>query len=125
MVASPTDAEEVIASSSDKNVEDTEKLRCVCSKPSESQMIACDNLECKVEWFHFKCVNIRKAPRGEWICIQCRSSVSTKRKLTFGKESDSKKQKTVKKEKCPKCDHLLATSYLKLHIKKYCAGFKV
>ena len=70
MVASPTDAEEVIASSSDKNVEDTEKLRCVCSKPSESQMIACDNLECKVEWFHFKCVNIRKAPRGEWICIQ-------------------------------------------------------
>ena len=125
MVASPTDAEEVIASSSDKNVEDTEKLRCVCSKPSESQMIACVNLECKVEWFHFKCVNIRKAPRGEWICIQCRSSVSTKRKLTFGKESDSKKQKTVKKEKCPKCDHLLATSYLKLHIKKYCAGFKV
>jgi hypothetical protein len=31
----------------------------------------------------------------------------------------------VKKEKCPKCDHLPATSYLKLHIKKYCAGFKV
>ena len=42
------------------------ELWCVCKKPSEGGMIACDNSSCKIEWFHFERVKIRKAPRGEW-----------------------------------------------------------
>ena len=102
------------------------ELWCVCKKPSEGDMIACDNANCKIEWFHFDCVGIRKAPRGKWYCLECRSNNSTKRKLNFENEINPKKQKkNVKRENCPKCDHMLASSYIKLHMKKFCVGFKV
>jgi hypothetical protein len=38
-------------------------------------MIACDNSECKFEWFHFPCVGLTKKPEpnhnGEWYCMDC------------------------------------------------------
>ena len=103
------------------------QLWCICRKPSFGEMIGCDNaLSCKVEWYHFPCLNIRKAPKGKWFCPQCRSKTSTKRKLEFEDDSEKnlpKKSKTAK-TKCEKCGNLLAKSYLKTHLQKYCNGMK-
>ena len=104
-----------------------EKLWCICKKPSSGEMIGCDNPDCKVEWFHFECMHIRRAPKGDWFCIECRSGNSTKRKLTFGDENlkkPKKQKKTIKRVKCPECENLLAASYLKNHMKKFCLGIK-
>ena len=40
-----------------------EKTYCICKNVAgDGEMIGCDNLECSMEWFHFKCVNITRAP---------------------------------------------------------------
>ena len=38
------------------------------------QMIACDNDDCKYEWFHWACVRITKQPdeNQQWFCPDCR-----------------------------------------------------
>ena len=44
---------------------------CLCSGPESSNMIACDNPGCPIEWFHFKCVGLVDVPSGKWLCIEC------------------------------------------------------
>lgn len=57
-----------------KAVQSTERLYCHCRCPYDevSEMIACDNPNCRVEWFHFDCVGIVVAPKGNWYCPDCR-----------------------------------------------------
>ena len=45
-----------------------EKTYCFCGKGEEGLMIACDNPSCQLEWFHYKCVNIKRKPKGSWYC---------------------------------------------------------
>ncbi|XP_070200906.1 uncharacterized protein [Littorina saxatilis] len=49
------------------------KLFCYCKRGEEEDaMVACDNENCKLEWFHFFCVGIKSAPKGQWYCPDCR-----------------------------------------------------
>lgn len=49
---------------------------CKCrSHIQGSDMIACDNKDCKIEWFHYECVGITTPPEGEWYCEECRISL--------------------------------------------------
>ena len=60
-----------------------EPTYCLCHKVSFGQMVACDNDDCEIEWFHFACVGLELKPRGKWLCPQCRE----------GKKKKSKKDK--------------------------------
>lgn len=52
---------------------DEEALWCTCRRRNDgSLMIACENEECAVVWFHGRCVGVEKAPEGEWWCEGCR-----------------------------------------------------
>lgn len=44
---------------------------CTCQQVSFGEMIACDNKECPIEWFHFPCVDLRSKPKGKWYCPEC------------------------------------------------------
>ena len=52
-------------------------LYCICQQPYiendpiYGQMIMCDNMQCQIQWFHFKCVNIENEPTGNWYCNTC------------------------------------------------------
>ena len=35
-------------------------------------MIACENEECTIEWFHIECLMIKAIPKGKWYCPDCR-----------------------------------------------------
>ena len=50
-----------------------EATYCYCKgKDDGSKMICCENENCSSgQWFHFKCVNLRRAPRGQWFCKEC------------------------------------------------------
>ena len=48
-----------------------EKLYCYCRCPEDGLMIACDNTECKIEWFHQDCVELTSIPTGDWYCPDC------------------------------------------------------
>ncbi|KAF8563521.1 hypothetical protein P879_11209 [Paragonimus westermani] len=58
-----------------------ERLYCLCKKVSFGDMIACDNKDCEVEWFHFACVDIRVQPKGKWYCPLCRGESSKMKRL--------------------------------------------
>ena len=38
---------------------------CWCGGEDVGRMIACDNPNCRVEWFHFECVGITRKPKGK------------------------------------------------------------
>lgn len=54
---------------------------CICDDPSPLDMIGCDNLKCPVEWYHMKCIGIKKEPTGKkkWFCSLCRNKSSRKK----------------------------------------------
>ncbi|KAL1303423.1 hypothetical protein AAFC00_006813 [Neodothiora populina] len=52
-----------------------EDVWCICRSPENDQkMIACEKEDCPYEWYHFSCVGLKEAPKGEWICPECRES---------------------------------------------------
>ena len=45
---------------------------CYCHDVSHGDMIACDNADCRTQWFHWTCAGIESEPQGEWLCRDCR-----------------------------------------------------
>eukprot|EP01134_Creolimax_fragrantissima_P001276 CFRG1276T1 len=48
-----------------------EKKYCICKSVVYEEMVGCDNDDCPYEWFHYGCVGLKEAPKGEWICNHC------------------------------------------------------
>ena len=47
-------------------------IYCNCRAPADGKMIGCDNENCKIEWFHTKCLNLKTIPKGKWYCSACK-----------------------------------------------------
>ncbi|CAC5358530.1 unnamed protein product [Mytilus coruscus] len=45
------------------NNNDQPSTWCFCAEPEYGRMIKCDNRECPYQWFHYKCVNVRRKPK--------------------------------------------------------------
>ena len=59
----------------DKDSTEDNLIICTCRtvyRPDKDNVIACDNENCPYVWFHFKCVKIRRVPKGAWYCSKCR-----------------------------------------------------
>lgn len=54
----------------DEGTDDLTKY-CYCQKVSYGDMVACDNSDCKGQWFHWDCAGITSEPKGEWLCRDC------------------------------------------------------
>lgn len=66
-----------------------EQVFCSCKGPSYGNMIACDNLDCPIQWFHYECVGIKDKPHdnSHWYCSpECRAQA-------LAKEEKAKKKK--------------------------------
>jgi inhibitor of growth protein 4 len=48
-----------------------EPVYCLCRRVAFGEMIACDNEDCLIEWFHFPCVGLTKHPKKLWFCRDC------------------------------------------------------
>ncbi|GAV76626.1 PHD domain-containing protein/ING domain-containing protein [Cephalotus follicularis] len=55
----------------DLPVDPNEPTYCFCNQVSYGEMVACDNPDCKIEWFHFGCVGLKEHPKGKWYCSDC------------------------------------------------------
>ena len=53
---------EIITRKLDPANNEYQKLYCYCNRPSFEPMIACDDKNCKLVWYHYPCVNILKTP---------------------------------------------------------------
>lgn len=49
----------------------SEPVYCICKRIAFGDMIACDNEDCPIEWFHYPCVNLTRKPRNSWVCSYC------------------------------------------------------
>ncbi|KAK4266268.1 hypothetical protein QN277_027218 [Acacia crassicarpa] len=58
----------------DLPVDPNEPTYCFCNQVSYGEMVACDNPNCKIEWFHFGCVGLKEQPKGKWYCSDCAST---------------------------------------------------
>ncbi|KAL0571670.1 hypothetical protein V5O48_010288 [Marasmius crinis-equi] len=47
---------------------DSEKY-CYCNQMSFGEMVACDNDDCKIEWFHLICSGLDRLPAEDEICL--------------------------------------------------------
>ena len=58
-----------------------------CNGPEIGEMIACDNNDCTIEWFHLKCLHISSdsIPKGKWYCPDCRTLPKFSRSKGKGK----------------------------------------
>jgi hypothetical protein len=56
----------------DVEVDPNEPLYCICRRVSFGEMVACDNEDCPIEWFHYECVGFKdnKIP-SLWRCPKC------------------------------------------------------
>lgn len=51
---------------------------CSCQRVSFGDMVACDNDNCRFQWFHWECVGIKEEPVGDWLCPECRKQPANK-----------------------------------------------
>ncbi|KAI9269438.1 hypothetical protein EDC94DRAFT_656505 [Helicostylum pulchrum] len=59
------------SSETDMSVDPNEPVYCYCQGVSYGEMVACDNAECDIEWFHLACVDLKTVPKGKWYCDNC------------------------------------------------------
>ena len=55
----------------DMPIDPNEPVYCYCQQVSWGEMVACDNHECEIEWFHYPCVGLKAQPKGKWYCPDC------------------------------------------------------
>lgn len=63
----------------DLPVDPNEPTYCFCNQVSYGEMVACDNPDCKIEWFHFGCVGLKEQPKGKWYCSSCAATRNRRR----------------------------------------------
>lgn len=52
-----------------KCTDNIENAYCFCRGPESGKMLACDDPECKYQWFHYTCIGITRAPKQKhWYC---------------------------------------------------------
>ena len=65
---------ELVTRKRDPNNTNYQKFYCYCNRPCIKPMIGCDNVNCKIGWFHYACVNVLRTPQEykQWFCPDCR-----------------------------------------------------
>mmetsp|Transcript_20445 Transcript_20445/g.28119 ORF Transcript_20445/g.28119 Transcript_20445/m.28119 type:complete len:136 (+) Transcript_20445:340-747(+) len=59
-------------------VDPNEPVYCTCRQVSYGKMVACENTECAIEWFHYGCVGLKEElkPEDVWYCKECTPSAA-------------------------------------------------
>ena len=53
--------------------EANEPTYCLCHQEAFGDMVACENSDCPIEWFHYPCVGLKEEPVEAWYCSLCRT----------------------------------------------------
>ena len=68
------------------------EVYCYCQQPCNRKMIKCCNNNCKIAWYHYDCVSLRKHPLTTWFCPSCRTS--TTKRVTIVEPEDAESNDT-------------------------------
>ena len=63
------------------NSDKSQDKRCICKmSEDEDDLIMCESKTCKIQWFHIKCMRIKKIPKGKWFCVKCKTKKKRNKK---------------------------------------------
>ena len=72
--------------SNESNSTSDSQIICICQQPYDEEnsdrVIGCDNQNCKYQWLHFKCISLKRVPKGAWYCFECRKLPQFSKKKT-------------------------------------------
>ncbi|PNS20114.1 hypothetical protein CAC42_5564 [Sphaceloma murrayae] len=68
------EGKEVKEEEPEEMVDPNEPRYCLCGDVSYGTMVACENINCPIEWFHLDCVGLQEMPPrlAKWYCPECR-----------------------------------------------------
>lgn len=72
--------EQPVSMDLDLPVDPNEPTYCICNRVFFGEMVACDNDNCIIEWFHYECVGITEPPKGKWYCPDCAPKMKQRRR---------------------------------------------
>ncbi|KAK9767058.1 hypothetical protein K7432_018646 [Basidiobolus ranarum] len=72
--------EQVTKRNHEIGIDPNEPTYCYCNQISFGEMIACDNDNCELEWFHYQCVGLKDPPKGAWYCKECQVKMKKQRR---------------------------------------------
>ena len=64
----------IVSKTSENETPSLHLLYCTCRKPKFGRMIRCDNMSCKIRWYHYPCIQMKREPQKSWFCKNCRIS---------------------------------------------------
>ena len=53
---------------------------CYCKESKGGEMVACDNKDCDVKWYHMSCLSMTEATSKKWLCPTCHQSEKLNKK---------------------------------------------
>lgn len=53
--------------------------RTVHNDGDDKVWIGCDSKDCKTEWFHLASIGLKRVPKKEWYCKDCKKSKKSKK----------------------------------------------
>lgn len=86
-----------VAGESSGGEEEVNPVFCTCRQPSYGEMIACDNKECEIEWFHMGCVTVKEGQKL-WYCANCTKKMEAAKTASSSQDGGKRQKKIVKKE---------------------------
>jgi hypothetical protein len=81
--------------------EANDTLYCICQRPSFGQMVACDWETCPYEWYHLRCLKMRRLPppEGKWYCPHCVELHGPPPTLEQEQEEEQKRKEAEEQQK--------------------------
>ena len=74
-----SDSEDVHVASNQRTSKSKDNATwCYCNEGESGEMIACDNNQCLIQWFHLTCLKITHIPKGKWYCPDCQKKIKKK-----------------------------------------------
>lgn len=72
-----------IGEGEEEDDQDDNRRYCYCNERSYGEMVACENEQCKYEWFHLQCLGLKKSPDDDetWWCPTCRELDEVKKEI--------------------------------------------
>ncbi|CZT15687.1 uncharacterized protein RCC_01520 [Ramularia collo-cygni] len=72
----PNDAQTAVEAP-EEYIDPDEPRYCICGDVSWGTMVGCDADDCKQEWFHLECVDLKEEPKRltKWYCPDCRKKL--------------------------------------------------
>ena len=96
------------------NSEKSHDKWCLCKmSDDEDHLNMYESKTCQIQWFHIKCMRIKKIPKGKWFCVKCKIKKKKRKKAIQA-------MKNIRKIfQLGLCTFLISTTFASMYMLKF------